>query len=479
MLIAAALAVFAYEAVQHNATFSKIPGVYIVVFKPALSHILDGHLSGLEGTDGRAISNYHIETSNMGTDFRAYHLVVEDELGSAMRYVRSRVGLEVAYIEQDSEVRQSGAPTCVTQSGADWGTARTSTKDLATNGEYTYDSGGAGEGVVAYVIDSGIYIENSDFGGRASFGSAHGPGSSTDLTGHGTHVASTLMGTKFGIAKKATAVSVSVLSSTGQGSVTSILSGITWSAADAKKHGKKSVGNLSLGGGLSKALNDAVNAAVTGGLPLFIAAGNSFTNACEESPGSATKAYTVMSTTSNDWISPFSNYGSCCQIAAPGSDILGAWIGGVDATETISGTSMASPQVAGVAAKLLSQNSSFTPLDLYAEITRLATIDIVQLLPAGSPNLLLYKGCDGSVTPTPPPAPTPAPVPTPVPPPPAPTPPPTPVEGSCSSVPPASRSPCGGDFIFTESDCKAAHGGRCCWSQEPITAIWCYDKEFV
>jgi subtilisin family serine protease len=293
-------------------------------------------------------------------------------------------------------------------------------------------------------------------------------------------VASSVIGGTFGLAKKATAVAVSVLSSTGQGSVTSIVSGLQWCADDMKAKAKKALANLSLGGGPSAALNDALNAVVNGGLPVIVAAGNGNDDACGESPGSAENAYTVMSSTDKDELSSFSNYGKCCNIAAPGSNIEAAWITGPESSATVSGTSMAAPHVAGVAAKILSQAPDMmVPQELYDALTKLGTQGVLRDLPQRSetPNLLLYKACSAP-TPPPPPAPPPTPAPpTPVPPPTPPTPAPTEPE-TCESVAPADRTPCGGLTIVNEAQCLAAMGGRCCWSQQPITSIWCFDKEF-
>jgi subtilisin family serine protease len=455
-----------------------------VVLSAASEHrdTIEHHLSTVQGHDDATINhNYHIKNSEDPTkEFIGYHLIVTDEdTSAALKYVQSRVGQEVKYMEKNSVVKHSriGKPSasCNTQEKATWGIVRTQERDNKVGADaYTYNTANEGEGVVAYIIDTGIATDNVDFEGRATWGAdfANTPSPGTDLNGHGTHVASTTMGGTFGIAKKATAVGVAVLSSSGSGTMAGVIAGVDWSVKHAEETGKKgkAVGNMSLGGGNSPALDDAVNAGHNAGFPMVTAAGNESTDGCRSSPGAAEHAFNVMSTTKSDSMSGFSNFGACTDIAAPGSDITAAWVGSTIATRTISGTSMAAPHVCGVAAKLLS-GGEYTPDQLFKEIIDLATPDLINGLGANSPNLLLFKDCESGI----PPAPTP-PTPPPTPPPPtpptaAPTPPPT---YACEAVPPASRYPCGGRTFTSEAACMAAPG-NCCWSQDPIIAIWCYD----
>lgn len=462
-----------YERLDPKLEFPKIHGQYIVVLESIAEHSLgvQNHFAELKAVGGEVKYNYHISNDNdVAKDFLGYHIIVKDGDTAVLEYIKSRVGKEVKYIEQDSTVRAS--ESCDTQHSATWGIVRTVNRDNSNDGEYTYNEEHTGEDVVAYIIDTGIATDNEDFEDRAIWGAdfATNPSPGTDGNGHGTHVASTVMGKTYGLAKKALGVGVAVLSAEGSGSTAGVIAGIDWSVADAKKRGKRAVGNMSLGGGFSRALNDAVAAGYHAGFAMIVAAGNESNDACGVSPASEATAYTVMSTTNSDRMSGFSNYGDCCDIAAPGSDITAAWIGATTATRTISGTSMASPHVCGVAAKLLSIKD-YSPQELFDEITRLATPNTITGIPSG-PNLFLFKDC-ASGGPTPPPSPTPPPPPTP------PTPPPTPKPTStCDAVPASSRWFCGGRDYLTQASCEAAisAGADCCWSQEPITAIWCYDR---
>jgi serine protease len=271
------------------------------------------------------------------------------------------------------------------------------------------------------------------------------------------------------------------LDADGGGSLFAVLAGLDWSVNDMVSRGKKgkSVANMSLQSNRLLSQNDAVNAAVSAGLPIIAAAGNDSGDACGYSPASAEDAYTAVASDESDTISHFSNWGQCTSIIAPGSLITAAWIGNTTATRTISGTSMAAPHVAGVAAKILSRAAEgATPQALYAELTETASEGKIVGIPdthGKTPNLLVYKPCNGPAVPTPgPPPPTPT---TPTPAPAAPTPAPaTPTPApACASIPPQNRKLCGGEYFGNEVQCKAAFGGRCCWEQGGSTNVWCYD----
>ena len=321
--------------------------------------------------------------------------------------------------------------------------------------------------------------DNVEFEGRATWGAdfASDPSPGTDENGHGTHVAGTVCGKLYGVAKASECVGVAVLGPTGSGSFEGVIAGIGWSADEAAKKPKgKSVANMSLGGGKSQAVNDAVDAAFNAGLPMFLAAGNEYQDACNVSPASAENGYTVMSSTSSDGFSSFSNYGTCCDIIAPGSGITAAWIGNPDAINTISGTSMASPHVCGVAAKILSGADGMEPAELYKTLTGYGTDGKISQVPtrAETINLNLYMGCE-SAPPTPAP---PTPVPPPTPPTPAPpTPPPTPAGPNCAVVS-GDKTQCGGRPgrpIMDETSCLAFGGGdTCCWDGDSGKDLWCY-----
>jgi len=278
---------------------------------------------------------------------------------------------------------------------ASWGLDRVSRRDLPLNGTYSFIPS-AGEGVDVYVVDTGINVAHEDFEGRAVWGYTAPRGDQdVDGNGHGTHVASTIAGKKYGIAKKANVIAVKVLRSSGYGSMADVLKGIEWAAAEhVRKNDErktKSIGNMSLGGGRSRTLDKVVNKAIEKGVLFAVAAGNDNRDACDYSPARADKAVTVGATDRNDKRSYFSNWGECVDIFAPGSMITGAWIGSKTAEKTISGTSMASPHVAGVLALLAGEHEDMTPSELKKHLLALATPDKVSDVREGSPNLLLYS----------------------------------------------------------------------------------------
>jgi cerevisin/serine protease len=289
------------------------------------------------------------------------------------------------------------ATDCLDQTGATWGLVRVSEHELKIDGHYNYGST-TGEGVDAYIIDTGIYTEHSDFGGRASWGTdtVDNPSPKTDGNGHGTHVAGTVMSSTYGLAKKATAIAVKVLGASGSGTIAGVIAGVDWVANHhtTKKNGKNSVANMSLGGGFSSALNAAVDAAVESGVAFAVAAGNENQNACNVSPASATKCLTVGATSNTDARSYFSNWGTCVHLFAPGSDITSTWIGGKTSTNTISGTSMASPHVCGVLARYRAAHPDATAKEAQDAVVASTTVDKVTDARTGSPNKLLYAGCE-------------------------------------------------------------------------------------
>ena len=237
-----------------------------------------------------------------------------------------------------------------------WGLDRIDSRS-GLDGQYTYPET-AGAGVTAYIIDTGINVEHSDFEGRATFGFDSTGEGNFDGNGHGTHVAGTIGGKSYGIAKKVDLVGVKVLSSRGSGTYAGVLQGIEWAWKDSQTKKGKSVANMSLGGGKSQAINDAIAAAVKNGLILVVAAGNENQDACNVSPASAPEALTIAATDKNDNLASFSNWGKCVDLAAPGVAITSAWKGSNTATNTISGTSMASPHVAGVVALYFGEGSN-------------------------------------------------------------------------------------------------------------------------
>lgn len=269
--------------------------------------------------------------------------------------------------------------------------------------QYQYDPNG-GEGVKVYVIDTGVNVDHIDFGGRASWGHTVPNGDlDSDGNGHGSHCAGTIAGSRYGIAKKAQPVAVKVLRSNGSGTMSDVVAGVDWATtahlkekhAQDKKY-KGAVANMSLGGGRSPTLDVAVNGAVRAGIVFSVAAGNDNSDACDYSPAAAELAITVGATTIEDERAYFSNYGKCVDVFAPGMNILSVWRGSRYATNTISGTSMAAPHVAGLAAYLLSlEEGPVTAKEIKEKILATAIKDKLDGIPKDTPNLLINNGADG------------------------------------------------------------------------------------
>ncbi|WP_019890240.1 S8 family peptidase [Streptomyces purpureus] len=268
-----------------------------------------------------------------------------------------------------------------------WGLDRVDQAETAGDKKYTYPDGG-GEGVTAYVIDTGVNTSHKDFGGRATsgFDAVDNDNDASDGNGHGTHVAGTIAGTAHGVAKKAKIVAVRVLDDSGSGTTEQVVAGIDWVT---KNHQGPSVANMSLGGGADPALDEAVRKAIASGVTFGVAAGNESADAGEGSPSRVKEAITVASSTKEDEQSSFSNFGSVVDIYAPGSDITSAWIGGDDATKTISGTSMATPHVVGAAALYLAAHQDATPEQVAKALVDGSTDGAISNPSQGTANKLL------------------------------------------------------------------------------------------
>lgn len=311
---------------------------------------------------------------------------------------RIRNNPKVLFVELDQPMyaldTQSPSPS--------WGLDRIDQRALPLNSTFTASAKGAG--VNAYIVDTGISSTHVDFTGRMStgFSSIVDGNGTNDCNGHGTHVAGTTAGTTYGIAKSATLIPVRVLDCIGSGTTSGVIAGLDWIVGHHTA-GTLAVANMSLGGGASAALDAAVQNVINDGVVMAVAAGNDGLNACNYSPARAANAITVGSTTTTDARSTFSNTGTCVDIFAPGSSITSAWIGNTTAISTISGTSMAAPHVAGVAAVLIGRFPTSTPAQIATMLRTSATPNVVTSAGTGSPNYLLYLDPVGGPIVAPPP----------------------------------------------------------------------------
>ncbi len=322
---------------------------------------------------------------NIASEFKGYAAKLPDEIISLVENMPN-----IKYIEADSLVHAS---TIQPKAGS-WSLSRISQRELPLNASYTYPDK-AGAGVTAYVIDTGVDVAHPDFEGRASWGKSFSKDGEMDGNGHGTHVAGTIASATYGVAKKANIIAVKVLDNSGSGSYATVLAGINWMSSHATNNSLvgKALANMSLGGGKSQAVNDAVAAAVKAGFPFIVAAGNSYkADACTFSPASEPTAYTVAASDINDKLASFSNVGKCVDIIAPGVNITSTWMNST--TKTISGTSMAAPTVAGVFALAMAEMSFASPQEVYDFITARATTNAIKDPLSGTVNLLAFNGID-------------------------------------------------------------------------------------
>ncbi|KAK6359877.1 Suppressor of the cold-sensitive snRNP biogenesis mutant brr1-1 [Orbilia brochopaga] len=409
-----------------------IPNSYIIVFKQGVNEqTVDAHHQWIQETHAAALKKRSLQIPLGKPSSNFLNTVTEgfadaldgfkhafDLPGAFKGYAGSfdestleliRSHPDVEYVEKDQKVYAYEDPAL--EHGAPWGLARISHRgalNFGTFNKYLYSAEG-GEGVNAYVIDTGTNYEHTDFEGRAKWGKTI-PANDADVdgNGHGTHCSGTIAGKKYGVAKKANIIAVKVLKSNGSGTMSDVVKGVEWAVTDHVNTCKKppkgfkgSVANMSLGGGKSPTLDLAVNAAVKNGVHFAVAAGNDNADACNYSPAAAEQAVTVGASTLGDDRAYFSNHGKCVDIFAPGLNIQSTWIGSKYAVNTISGTSMASPHIAGLLAYFVSlqpaKDSAFaagtlTPAELKKAMISIASHGKLSGLPGNTVNLLAFNG---------------------------------------------------------------------------------------
>ncbi|MEV4027469.1 S8 family serine peptidase [Actinosynnema sp. NPDC050801] len=370
-LVAAALAVAPAQAgeasIRDAGSPTAVPGSYIVVLE-------DG--AGVDAVaarvDARVTHRYRSALNGFAATM------------SERDAKRLAADPAVAYVAQDQRVHaladQPNPPS--------WGLDRIDQRDLPLNANYSYAT--TAGNVHAYIIDTGIRTTHADFGGRASFdANTTGDGNNTDCNGHGTHVAGTVGGAAHGVAKAVRLHGVKVLTCAGSGTIAGVVAGVDWVTANAQK---PAVANMSLGGGANDTLDAAVRRSIASGVTYAVASGNSNANACSFSPARVAEAITVNATDSADNRASFSNWGTCTDVFAPGVGITSAWHTGDGATNSISGTSMAAPHVAGAAALYVSGNPGASPQQVRDALVTAATPNKVANPGTGSPNVLLFTG---------------------------------------------------------------------------------------
>ncbi|WP_367137216.1 S8 family serine peptidase [Saccharothrix sp. HUAS TT1] len=370
-VVAAALAVAPAQAAEASirdaGSPTAVPGSYIVVLEDGV-----GAEAVAERADVRVTHRYR-------SALNGFAAVMSERAAK-----RLAADPAVAYVAQDQRVQV----TADQPNPPSWGLDRVDQRDLPLNANYSYAT--TAGNVHAYIIDTGIRATHVDFGGRASFDvNTTGDGNNTDCNGHGTHVAGTVGGSAHGVAKGVRLHGVKVLTCGGSGTIAGVVAGVDWVTANAQK---PAVANMSLGGGANDALDAAVRRSIASGVTYAVASGNSNADACGFSPARVAEAITVNASDRGDTRASFSNWGTCSDVFAPGVGITSAWSTGDTATNTISGTSMASPHVAGAAALLLAGNPGASPQQVRDALVAAATPNKVVNPGAGSPNALLFTG---------------------------------------------------------------------------------------
>lgn len=358
---------------------SKVPDSYIVILKPDVANV-SGSAYDLNAIAGGKLGYTYTHT------VKGFSIHVPEV---AIRRIAQDA--RVAYIEEDQIVTAS-----TTQSNATWGLDRIDQRDLPLDTKYNYDS--TGSGVDVYIIDTGIRLDHVEFGGRAFAGFDAFGGNASDGNGHGTHVAGTVGGVTFGVAKGVRLWSVRVLDNTGSGTSSTVIAGLDWMTGHHTT--RPAVANMSLGGGASTSLDDAVRRAIADKITVVVAAGNSYTDASSYSPARVLEALTIGATSSTDQFASFSNFGSCIDFLAPGVSITSAYNTSSTATAIKNGTSMATPHVSGCAALCLQIYPSLLPSGVANQLISTQAGGRISGVPTGTVNRLIQEY---RVNPPPPP----------------------------------------------------------------------------
>ena len=373
------------QAVNPPAThpFSEsrpVAGRYIVVFKASVGNPATEAASVMRGLGGQM---HHVYSQAI----KGFTATLPD---AALQSIRNHPNVD--YVEQDQTVHMNQVSP---QDQSTWGLDRVDQASLPLSSQYYFNY--TAKGVNAFIIDTGIRPDHVEFTGRLlpGYNVIADSNGTNDCNGHGTHVAGTVGGTTWGVAKEVSLIPVRVLDCNGSGTTSGVIAGVDWVAGSALR---PAVGNMSLGGGASPSLNAAVAGAVGKGVTMVVAAGNSNADACNYSPAQEPSAITVGATTSSDARASYSNYGTCLDIFGPGSSITSAWNSGTTATNTISGTSMAAPYIAGVAALALAANPTASPAAVTNFLIANATPNKLSAIGSGSPNLLVYSLASGMPT---------------------------------------------------------------------------------
>jgi subtilisin family serine protease len=351
---------------------TAIPGTYIVVLADQRTR------AETRATNQSLASTYDVKVRKQyDASVKGFSASMSEEQAKKLAGDK-----RVAFVQQNQKIT-------VSQDDPPWGLDRSDQRDLPLDKKFT--AAGTAENVNVYVIDTGIYAAHKDFGGRASVGTdTVGDGQNgVDCMGHGSHVAGTIAGTTYGLAKGAKVFGVRVLDCKGSGSTESVIGGIDWVTKNAKK---PAVANMSLGGVADDALDAAVKASVDAGITYAVAAGNESSDACAGSPAREPSAITVGAIDDQDHKASFSNWGKCVDLFAPGVDVMSVGITDPESTAKMSGTSMASPHVAGGIALYLAEHPDDKPADVTTALVGTSTPDKVDDPGTGSPNKLLYVG---------------------------------------------------------------------------------------